>query len=455
MTVIGMGIWAFVVYLTVVIVWSTPLKRSMTESMFVGLLVIALFNGIGDYPQTLIESVQEAATEEVFVATMLFVVMASIMSKTDIITQLVTILNSLIGKLRGGSAYVSTVGSGMFGVICPNSVANSATIGSITIPWMIKSGWSKEMAAVINAGNSGSGLVYPASSCMFLLLGLPQVVAAGVGIQKFYFTMLAVGTWCVIVRLLTVRFFVAKHNIQAVSSDEITPFKQAFRENWKSLLMFISIIIPLVLTLSPLAKVLEESAFGKKGVQSIHILVWVPVLICLICILEGRKNLPKRIPDWVSFIKGISPSIGMVGGIFLFALAGSNVLSKVGFGDDLNALVQSLDLPKLLIILLMAVAVVLVAGPLSGLATTVAMGPVTFSVLTGIGIHPSLALAAFLVWMSTEGASPPSSASIFLSCALGGVKNVQKTFIPLIVAYVLPAIIVGTLIALGYVPIPV
>ena len=172
------GIWAFVVYLAIVIVWSSAVKRSMTEAMLIGLLVVSLFNGIGNYAQTLGAAIQDAATQEIFVATMLFVVMAAVMSKTDIIKQLVTILNSLIGGVKGGSAYVSTLGSALFGVISGNSVANAATVGTITIPWMIKSGWSKEMAATINTGNSGSGQSFPASSALFLMLGLPQVAAA-------------------------------------------------------------------------------------------------------------------------------------------------------------------------------------------------------------------------------------------------------------------------------------
>ena len=446
------GIWAFVVYLAIVIVWSSAVKRSMTEAMLLGLLVVSLFNGIGNYAQTLGAAIQDAATQEIFVATMLFVVMAAIMSKTDIIKQLVTILNSLIGRVKGGSAYVSTLGSALFGVISGNSVANAATVGTITIPWMIKSGWPKEMAATINTGNSGSGQSFPASSAMFLMLGLPQVAAA-VTIKNFYFAMLTAGLWCVLYRLLIVRYYVGKYHVQAISSDQIEPKGKAFRENWPSLLMFVSIAVPLILTLSPLSSVLEASSFGKKGVKSISIIVWVPILMCIICLIQGRKYLPKSGKGWISLLKETQGNIATVGGIFLFALAGSNVLSKVGFGDDLNALIQNLSLPKAAVVFLIGIVVALVAGPLSGVATTVAMGPVTYSVLTGIGVSPIAAVAAFLIWMSTEGASPPSSSPIFMSCGLAGVEDVQKTFKPLIFHYVIPVVCIGALIALGILPI--
>ena len=125
----------------------------------------------------------------------------------------------------------------------------------------------------------------------------------------------------------------------------------------------------------------------------------------------------------------------------------------IGFGDDLNALLQTLALPKIALVFIVGLLVALVAGPLSGVATTVAMGPVAFAALTSVGTTPAAAVAAFLIWMSTEGASPPSSAPIFISCGLAGVNRIQATFKPLIFHYVLPIVCVGALIALGILPI--
>ena len=46
---IGIGVWAFVVYLAVVIVWNAVIKRSITEAMLLGFLVAAAFGGIANY----------------------------------------------------------------------------------------------------------------------------------------------------------------------------------------------------------------------------------------------------------------------------------------------------------------------------------------------------------------------------------------------------------------------
>lgn len=161
---IGIGVWAFVVYLAVVIVWNAVIKRSITEAMLLGFLVAAAFGGIDNYITTVVEAFCAAATDEIFVATMMFVFMSAIMTKTGIIGELIEILNSLVGRLRGGPGYVAVLASGMLGLVSGNSTANAATVGTITIPWLVKTGWPRELAATLTAGNAGSGQSFPASS---------------------------------------------------------------------------------------------------------------------------------------------------------------------------------------------------------------------------------------------------------------------------------------------------
>ncbi len=66
--------------------------------MLVGLVVIALFNGPANILTTLWDAVYSASKESSFLATMLFLLMAVIMTRTGIIAKLVELLNSMIGR---------------------------------------------------------------------------------------------------------------------------------------------------------------------------------------------------------------------------------------------------------------------------------------------------------------------------------------------------------------------
>lgn len=218
--------------------------------------------------------------------------------------------------------------------------------------------------------------------------------------------------------------------------------------------MLLVIAILLAITIGPLSKALSAvESFGSAGVKSINIVLWVPIVVCIICLIVGRKNLPCSVSGWADILKGCLPSFSTVGGVLLFALAASNVLNAVGFDQALSNILQSLSLPGILMIILTCIMVALVADPLSAVATTAAVGQVAYSVFVGAGVAPICAVCAFMIYISTEGASPPSSSPIFISCGLAEVKNPKVIFLPLIRDYIIPLLGVAVLVAYGILPV--
>ena len=141
-------------------------------------------------------------------------------------------------------------------------------------------------------------------------------------------------------------------------------------------------------------------------------------------------------------------------GVSLFAaLAASTIMSDLGVGDQLTASLNSLHLPKPLLVLLVCVAIVVVATPLSSTATAAAVGAPAVIALGSVGVPPVVSICAVLICTSTEGASPPVGAPIYLAAGMAEV-NPQRTFVPLILWFVLPIIGLGWLLAMGWLPRP-
>ncbi|OYU74287.1 MAG: C4-dicarboxylate ABC transporter permease, partial [Burkholderiales bacterium PBB5] len=59
------------------------------------------------------------------------------------------IASSIAGRYAGGPAKVSVFGSAMFGMLSGSSVANAVTVGSLTIPAMIRVGYRREFAGAV------------------------------------------------------------------------------------------------------------------------------------------------------------------------------------------------------------------------------------------------------------------------------------------------------------------
>ena len=450
---LGIGIVAFLVFIAFVIVWYLVLKRSIAEAMLLGLLVCCAFNGVENIPTTFVTSLKDAMTEDVMAAIMLFTIMSSIMTQTGIITRLVNILNAILGRLRGGPAYVSACASALFGMVSGASSANAATVGSITIPWMRESGWSKEVAATMNTGNAGLGICIPPSSSMFLMLGLPAV-AGVVEAGDLYFALLCGGLWTLVYRLILVRYYVHKYQIPPIDKAKIEPFGVALKQGGSSLFMFLGIIIPLLVITGPVATLLEGLAsFGEDGVDAMNIIIWVPVLIMLICLIEGRKMLPKTLDGWTKMLLASAKQCCNCGAVSLFAMASSNALNQTSFGEDMTTILSALTLPKFVMILIIGYVIALAAGPMNATSTTVSLGPVAYSAMVSVGVPPVTAIVAYLIFASTEGASPPMSSPIFVSSSIAGLNDVSVMFKPLIFHYCIPIVFVCVLVAMGILPI--
>ena len=134
---IGIGIITLVIYIAAILIINVVFKRKMAEAMVWTFLLIVAIGGIFGHhnPVTLAaDGIQDAAGQEVVYASMAFVFMAFIMEKTGVIQRLIQILNSVLGRLPGGSGYVSTIASALFGMVSGSGSGNASAVGSITIP---------------------------------------------------------------------------------------------------------------------------------------------------------------------------------------------------------------------------------------------------------------------------------------------------------------------------------
>lgn len=248
---IGIGIWAFLAYIGFILFWNLIVKRKLAEAMMFAWLIVCLFHGFAA-PDALWKSFLAGTRTSSCLSPILFVGMAALMEETQIIGRLIDILNSLLGRLKGGPAYISVLASALMGLISGSTAANAATVGSITIPWMMETGWGKDQAAIMNSGNAGLGVSLPPSTSMFLMLGFADV-AAYVTTGEVYLTVLTTGCYGMLYRLLVTHFYIRKYHIEALAKEQVPLFRKTIQEKWSSLIIFIGVMIPLLLITGPVS----------------------------------------------------------------------------------------------------------------------------------------------------------------------------------------------------------
>ncbi|MGH8669991.1 MAG: TRAP transporter large permease, partial [Burkholderiales bacterium] len=92
-----------------------------------------------------------------------FVLAGAIMAEGGMATRLVNLAKVFVGFIRGGLALVNILASTLFGAISGSSVADTASIGSVMIPQMVKRGYPRTFATNVTICGSVQALLIPPS----------------------------------------------------------------------------------------------------------------------------------------------------------------------------------------------------------------------------------------------------------------------------------------------------
>jgi TRAP transporter 4TM/12TM fusion protein len=186
-------------------------------------------------------------------------------------------------NLRGGPAHAAIVSSAMFGTITGGPVVNVLSTGVLTIPMMLKRGFSKVFAGGVEAAASSGGTIMPpimgvAAFIMASLTGVPYreiIIAATIPALFFFFCL-----------FLSVVFQARKQDIKPVG--QVTDDMRLTRNDYLYLSqIFGPVLLILILLLTPKESVgcsWLSIAFGanvvySNGVCDVISLPWIIQLL--------------------------------------------------------------------------------------------------------------------------------------------------------------------------------
>jgi tripartite ATP-independent transporter DctM subunit len=92
-----------------------------------------------------------------------FVLAGGIMAEGGMAARLILLAKVFVGFIRGGLALVNILASTLFGCVSGSSVADTASIGSVMIPQMVKQGYSRVFATNVTICGSVQALLIPPS----------------------------------------------------------------------------------------------------------------------------------------------------------------------------------------------------------------------------------------------------------------------------------------------------
>lgn len=449
---IGYSVICFVVYLAVVVTFMLALKRSIITSLFVGWIVLLVMSGQNavDYA---VDSIKYSFTQENEYALIIFGLMGFLMEATGMVNRIVTILNSLFGRFRGGSGYVSTLGCAAYGLASGSVMGCCATVGAVTIPWMKGSGFSTEDASTLATANSGLAIMVPPSTCFAIILSWPLFVSMGLSTASLYLANLIFGAYLVILRVIQCTIIIRRAKIPKPDPSHIPAFIPALKENWTGLTMFVATIIPVLVTAGPLNTWLKSvESWGAVGNSSVSLMTWLPMMITVVVLIEGWKYLPHSVKGMADLIGSSIGRFKELGTTLLLGYFAARILSRMGLAEEMGALFESLSVNFFVLMFIVALVLFLSSGPLSPTVVLNSVGPIGFAAMVSSGVNPYVAAMAVLGYSAMGSCVPPSTPALYVAGGISGLEDVKACFKDLLVVYAIPSFLVIYLYIIGVIP---
>ena len=275
---------------------------------------------------------------------------------------LIKLAFSLTRNMRGGPAHAAVVSSAMFGTITGGPVVNVLSTGVLTIPMMLKRGFSKVFAGGVEAAASSGGSIMPpimgvAAFIMASLTGVPyrEIIIAAAIPAVFYFFCL----------FLSVIFQARKQNIEAVG--ELPDDMRLTREDRLHLVqIFAPVLLVLVLLLTP-----------KDGIGC----SWISIMLGAVVDISGDSCRVVSLPWIIELFQNAAGDASAAGWWAVFLLLFLMFLDKKFRARPkkvLDGLAQAGITLSTLYLMFLAVTVIDVSLNFTGLAKFVAVDVLGF-----------------------------------------------------------------------------
>ncbi|MBA7571425.1 C4-dicarboxylate TRAP transporter large permease protein DctM [subsurface metagenome] len=145
-------------------------------SLGVSSLVYLLYQGIS--PILVDQKMFTGIDSFLLTAIPLFILAGNLMNSSGFTNDLIKFSELFVGRIRGGLAYVNIIVSMVLASMIGAGVADTAAVGSILIPGMIRAGYRKDFSTAVTVVSSTIGPIIP-PSIAFIVYGSITGVSIG------------------------------------------------------------------------------------------------------------------------------------------------------------------------------------------------------------------------------------------------------------------------------------
>jgi tripartite ATP-independent transporter DctM subunit len=357
-----------------------------------------------------IQKIADGTDDFALLAIPFFVLAGAIMAEGGMAARLVNLAKVFFGVIRGGLALVNILASTFFGCISGSSVADTASIGSVMIPQMVKQGYSRVFATNVTICGSVQALMIPPSHNAVI-----YSVAAGGTISVAHLFLAGIFPGLLFGLSLVGLILWTAHRRQLPKSDPL-PLKAIPRILWEAVPGLITVGIIMGGILSGVFTPTESAAVAC-------------VYAFLVTFLFYNDYKWRDLPH---LIHRVVKTVAMVMLLIGFSVCFGYMMVIMQVPAKVTALFLSISENKYVFLLLVNI-LLLVLGTFMDLAPMLLIcTPIFLPVIAKLGIDPVHFGMIMILNLGIGLITPPVGPTLFVGCAIGKVtmEEVSKELWP-------------------------
>lgn len=334
----------------------------------------------------------------VLMAIPLFLLSGELMNVSGITERIVAFTNTLVGHRKGGLGHVNIVANIFMAGISGAAVADAAALGTMLIPAMGKSGYSRPYSSALTAAASIIGPTIPPSMAMIVYGSVANTSIAGLFATGFLPGLL-MGTL----------YMILNHRISSKRGYQMQAEKASRAEVFKAMKDGIfALFMPVIILGGILSGIVTPTeAAGVAVGYALFVGLFIFRTLTPRNIWEALKNTVA--------ISGVSLLLVSVGGIL------SWVLTVAQIPQTIASTILGITTNKYFFLLLVCILLLIVGCFMDLTASIIILTPILAPIAAQLGIHPLHFGITVVLALNIGLNTPPVGAVLFVVASIGKV----------------------------------
>jgi tripartite ATP-independent transporter DctM subunit len=389
-------LWLFLSTLFAFVILGIPIVFSL------GLSNIAIMTALDMPYMVLPQKMISGINSFPLLAIPFFMFVGEIMNRGGVAKRLVEFADALIGHITGGLGHVNILASMFFGGISGSAIADTAAIGGLLVPAMVKQRFPSAYAAAITAASAVIGIIIP-PSIPFIIYG----IITNTSIARLFIGGIVPGILIGVALMVTAYITSRKSGYGRMSTEAQKRFQAGrvwttFKRAW------LALTIPIIVVGGILAGIFTAT---EAGVVAAMVAVILGVFVY-------REISIKDIPQIFYKTAKITAVVLFLCGM---AMVTAWLLTRARVPFALADLLTSITSEPILIILLANVLLFLVGFVMDLTPAMLILAPILLPVMKNVGVDPVYFGVMMSVNMGIGLVTPPVGTVLYVAC---GVANI-------------------------------